>query len=51
VAYLIDRFQVRALTWIAAFLIGLISGMTLELPDLPESQIISREVENRRRLD
>ncbi|MEY3430928.1 MAG: hypothetical protein RJB30_860 [Actinomycetota bacterium] len=46
-----DGCQVRALRLIVAFAIGMVAGMILELPELPDSPIIDSEVKIRRRVD
>jgi len=46
-----DDRPVRALSLVIAFLIGAVSGLYIQLPELPDSQLIDSKVEIRRRVD
>jgi hypothetical protein len=41
----------QALAIVIAFFVGLVSGMTLDLPEISDSPVIDNKVEIRRRMD
>lgn len=45
-----DR-SVRSLALVIAFLIGAVSGLYIQLPELPEGKVIDSKIEIRRRVD